>query len=335
TFDPNGLSPPWSPEPSPEPEAEIDNVENEESVEDQGQHLTCAESTETIICENEEIIVAGSEQVTIAGNEEGIQANEASVNAENQEIVEAEGQHLARAESEGTANWEREQGVDAENEQDQNAENAKAFEAENKESGATESQPSPRISEGCVATCSGFVPEGLWNNRRASRKLEERMDIYTMERILRDIEKDEDDDAENDPTESDDDDVIPWRTPGDEAANERLFDQLKNEPIEAEGQAEVERLPDGILRVFTRKDDNKLATEDNLHRLLEECVYKDLSDPQKAATVNCIRGGGRFLLFDEGGLGKSMVALATMSFFSDDYPLLIVTTPQSIEKWKT
>ncbi|CAJ0566720.1 unnamed protein product, partial [Mesorhabditis spiculigera] len=331
TFDPNGLSPPWSPEPSPEPDSEIDNVENAEIFEGPGQHLTCAESSKTITCESEEIVVSGSEQVTNEGNEEDVQANEASVNAENQETVEAEGQHLTCAESEGTANWERVQDVDAQNEQDQNAENAKVFEAENKESGATESQPSPRISEECVATSSGFVPEGLWNNRRTRRKQEE---IYTMERLLCDLENDEDD-TEIDSTGSDDEEEIPWRILGDEATNERLFDQFKVEPVEAEGQAEVERLPDGILRVLTRKDNNKLAIEDNLHRLLEKCVYDDLSDPQKAATVNCIRGGGRFLLFDEGGLGKSMVALATMSFFSEDYPLLIVTTPQSREKWAT
>ncbi|CAJ0566722.1 unnamed protein product, partial [Mesorhabditis spiculigera] len=235
TFDPNGLSPPWSPEPSyPEPEAEIDNVENEESVEGPGQHLTCAESSKTFICENEEIIVAGSEQVTDAGNEETIQANEASINAENQEIVEAEGKHLTCAGSEGTISCDRQQ----------------------------ELRQAPVLCPKAFGTID--EPDGSKKKGWTSIRWKE---------LLRDLCTDEDDDTENGPDWIRRfDDVIPWRTPGDEAANERLFGNRRQ-----------------------------------LHRLLEECVYDDLSDPQKAATVNFIRGGGRFLLFDEGGLGKSMV----------------------------
>ncbi|CAJ0566727.1 unnamed protein product, partial [Mesorhabditis spiculigera] len=312
-FDPNGPSPPWSPEPSYQ--FQIINAENEEIFEDPGQHLAFAGT------------------------------NEAITNAGNQEIVESQGQHLACAESEETIRYGREQDVDAQNEQDQNAENAKALEAENAQIGAAENQPSQPISEGCVASSSGFVPQGLWDKGRSRHKLEA---FSGIERLLNHMEKDETDkakredaEAEDDEPETEEDDTESgdeasdfWKTPGDEDHNDLLLSPYENQIIDSDGQAQVDRLPDAQLRRHTRDDDHRLATEENLHRLLEKCVYEDLSDPQKAATVRCIRGGGKFLLFDEGGLGKSMVALATMSFFSEDSRLLIVTTPQSIEKWE-
>lgn len=94
-------------------------------------------------------------------------------------------------------------------------------------------------------------------------------------------------------------------------------------------------IPNYVLKVFRANTSRPDICDMPLAEYVEPKLANCLKEFQKEAVYFGIEKQGRVLIADEMGLGKTYEALAIADFYSNDWPILIVTTAAMREVWAT
>ncbi|GFT34152.1 hypothetical protein NPIL_549081 [Nephila pilipes] len=92
-------------------------------------------------------------------------------------------------------------------------------------------------------------------------------------------------------------------------------------------------LPRFVMKIFSKTSETKINKEHDLSKL-DPVMLRSLLPFQRDGVNFAIQHEGRVLIADDMGLGKTIQAIAIANYYSEDWPLLIVTPSSVRYSWE-
>lgn len=103
----------------------------------------------------------------------------------------------------------------------------------------------------------------------------------------------------------------------------------------AEAPAPANLIPEGVLQLFTSASEiaRRRSTTGFDLGCIEEAIRTQLFPFQREGIQMALARGGRVILADDMGLGKSIQALGVASYYRREWPLLIISPASMVSSW--
>ena len=112
------------------------------------------------------------------------------------------------------------------------------------------------------------------------------------------------------------------------------YNDLMNEIPESERPSSRDSIPSNIAELFTEGGLPPASSQEEMDlRFLDASLRNTLYPFQKVGISQAIERGGRLILADDMGLGKSIQAICIACYYRTEWPLLIVTPASMVATW--